>query len=88
MASLRAIDPDRRRAVNHNAVCRRRRGRGTDGHEARVEALGAGRVERDGLAGLRKGGLRDGVVVGRELELHHVADVGFDVVGRVAERAI
>ena len=81
MAGLRAVDPDGRRVINHDGVCRcRRRGAGY-GHEAGVETDCAGHVERDRLAWLCKGGLCDGVVIGRELELHHVADVGFDVVG-------
>jgi hypothetical protein len=39
-------------------------------------------VHGDRLAGLVEGGLRDGVVAGGELELHHLADIDADVVGR------
>ena len=83
MASLRAVEPDGRRVINHDCVCRCR-GRGARyGHEARVETHCTRGVQRDRLAWLRKGGLCDGVVVGCELELHHIADVRLDVVGRV-----
>jgi len=88
MASLRAINPNRSRVINRNSVCGRGRGRGTDGHEAGVETNSARRVESDGLAGLCEGRLSDSVVVGRELELDHVAYRGFDVVGAVGEGAV
>ena len=83
MATLRAVEPDGRCVINHDGVCRCR-GRGARyGHEARVETHRAWGVQRDRLAWLREGGLCNGVVVGRELELHHVADVRLNVVGRV-----
>jgi hypothetical protein len=86
--ALRAIDPDRRRVVNHNRISGRCRRGARYWHETAVETLRAWGVHGDRLAGLREGGLRDGVVVGRELELHKVADVGFDVVGGVGKRPV
>lgn len=81
MLGLRAVDPYWRRVVDHDGICWRCRGRSRHRHEARVETRCAGLVQSDRLAWLGEGGLRDGVVVGRELELHHVADVRLDVVG-------
>jgi len=40
------------------------------------------------LAGCVEGGLGYGVVGGCELELDHVADGGFDVVGEVGEGSV
>lgn len=88
MHSLRAINPNRVRGVDHDRVRRRCRRAARHGHETAVETSCAGCVHGDGLARLREGGLCHGVVVGRELELHHVADGGFDVVGRVGEGAV
>lgn len=87
MLALRAVQPEGRLARDHDGVGRHGGvGRG-HGHEARPEAspnVGAGQ----GLAGRIEGRLRDGVVLGRELELHHVADGGFEVLGGVGEGAV
>ena len=88
MHSLGAIQPNRRCVVNHDRVCWRRRCCGGDWHEPRVEAGGARHVHCDGLTGLREGGLCHGVVVGRELELYHVADIGLDIVRAVGQGAV
>lgn len=88
MHSLGAIQPNRRCVVNHDRVCWRRRCCGGDWHEPRVEAGGAGHVHCNGLTGLREGGLCHGVVVGRELELYHVADIGLDIVRAVGQGAV
>lgn len=87
MLALRAVDPHGGRAVDHDGVGGRGGRGGGDGHEARVEASRVG-VQRDGLARLVEGRLRDGVVGGCELELHHVALGGDEVVGEVGERAV
>jgi hypothetical protein len=45
-------------------------------------------VHADGLARLVKGRLRDGVVAGEELELHELARLRDDLVGRVGQAAV
>ena len=45
-------------------------------------------VHGDGLAGVVKGRLRDGVVAGVELELHKVADLRRDLLGREGLAAV
>ena len=83
MAGLGAINPNGRRVINQNSIRRRRRRARTNWHKTAVEASDVKGVEGDGLAGLREGGLGDGVVVGRKLELDEVADIRLDVVGAV-----
>jgi hypothetical protein len=81
MLGLGAVDPYGRCIVDHDSVCWCCcRGSG-HGHKAGVETYCAWGVQGEGLARLGKGGLSDGMVGGRELELHHVADFGLNVVG-------
>lgn len=87
MLSLTTIEPHGCSGVYHHGVSRGGSGGSSDGHEAGVDAGEVG-VHGDGLAGSVEGGLRDGVVVGGELELDHVADGGFDVVGVVGKGSI
>ena len=85
MLALRAVEPDRRRAVDHHGVgwhlgCPHRHGL-----EAGEEARGVRHDVVDGNARLGEGGLGDGVVASHELELDHVAHGGLDVVGAELE---
>jgi len=80
MLPLRTIQPHGRRIVNCNRISRRHRRRRSYRHEARVDTRCV-TVHSDRLAWVIEGGLRDSVVGGRELELHHVTDGGDDVVG-------
>lgn len=90
MASLGAVDPERGGVVDLDGVGGDHASglRGSDGHEARVEASHVAHDAVDGLARLVEGGLGDGVVASNELELHHVACSGLDVVGRVGQRVV
>ena len=84
-----AVDPDGLGVVDHDAV-RVDDSRGHGGLcvlEPGVETRGVA-VQADGLAGLVEGGLGDGVVAGEELELHHVAHGGLEVVRREGEGAV
>ena len=78
--ALRAVVPDRCSGVDHESIgghllCSR-------GHELKAgeEACGVRHDHVDWHAWVGKGGLCDGVVAASELELHHVAHVGLDVV--------
>lgn len=88
MLRLATVTPDGRRVVDHDRVRRSRRGSGSRGHETRPETDCARRVESNRLAWIREGRLRDGVVGGTELELHDIADCGYDVVGTVSQGAV
>lgn len=87
MLSLRTVHPYWRRRIHHNSIRRHSRRRSAHRHEPGVEARSVG-VETDRLAWLIKGRLCDGVVCWCELELHHVALGGDDVVGGVGQAAI
>jgi hypothetical protein len=80
MLRLTTIQPNWLRIINLDRIRRRVGIRSLDGHEPRKYARHVAGLG-DGHAGLGEGGLRDGVVVGCELELHHVACGGFYVVG-------
>lgn len=56
-------------------------GAGIDGHRARVDTV----VSVHGGADVVEGGLRDGVGASPELELHHVANSGLDLLGPVLQ---
>ena len=86
MGGLRAVYPDRGGVVDGDGVGGGVGGAGGHGHEAREEARHVA-VAGDGLAWLVEGRLRDCVVARRELELHHVAYGGLDVVRAERERA-
>lgn len=83
MLSLRAVDPEWRGVVDHDA---KYRGlslglAGRSRLEAGVEARDVGAVHADGLAGLGEGRLGRGVVATNELELNHIARVGRNLLG-------
>lgn len=89
MPTLGAIDPHGVLVGNIDAKGAHlvRRETCCGGDEAGVEASDVA-VHGDGLAGLVEGGLGDGVVARGELELHHLADIDPDVVGRECEAAV
>jgi hypothetical protein len=87
MLCLRAIDPHGRRVVDENSISGDAQISHQDGHEAREDACQVG-VHADRLARVVEVGLRDGVVLGHELKLHHIAFGGGDLVRRVSERAV
>lgn len=88
MLSLRTIQPHWRRVVDHNGICRCRHLRSCHGHESRIDTHCPWAVQSEGLAWLIEGGLRDGVVGGRELELYHVSYCCDDAVGVVGQCAV
>jgi hypothetical protein len=88
MLSLRTIQPDRRGVVDLNRICRRRLRRSSHRHESRIDTHCAWAIQSDGLAWLIEGGLRDGVVGGRELELYHISYCRDDAVGGVGQCAV
>jgi len=81
MRALGAVQPHWRSVVHHNRICGCHLIGGLDGHVARVDARYVLHDVGDGHAWGVEGGLRDGVVHGRELELHHVSNLCLDVVG-------
>ena len=89
MPALGAVQPQRVGVVDLDGVGRDHAhgGAGRGGEEARVEARGVA-VHGHGLARLVKGGLRDGVVAGVELELHKLARLRDQLVGRVGQAAV
>lgn len=89
MAALSAVDPKGVGVVDHDGVngAHAHGLAGRRGDEARVEASSVG-VLRDRLAGLVEGRLGRGVVSSKELELHHVAYRGLDVVGFICEAVV
>jgi hypothetical protein len=86
MGCLRAVDPDGCGIVDGDGVRGGISGTRCYGHEAGVKASDIA-VHAYGLAWLVKGGLRNSVVASSELELHHVAHSGLDIVGRVRDGA-
>lgn len=87
MLGLRAVDPHGRGGINEDSISRDLRIGRRNRHETGEDACDA-RVQGDRLAWVVEIGLRDTVVLGHELELHHVAFGGDDVVGRVSEGAV
>lgn len=88
--ALGAVQPDGLRVVDHDGVGgdhARLLGRGC-GLVAGVEAGDVGHDGADGSARLVECRLCHGVVACHELELHHLARVGLDVVWRVHERVV
>ena len=87
--ALGAVEPQRVGAVDLDGVGREHahRGAGGGGLEARVEARDVA-VHGDGLARLVEGRLRDGVVACVELELHELAGLRDQLVGRVGQAAV
>lgn len=75
-----SIVDQHRKNRNHALVLTRRRGL-----KGREDALGAGVHAGDGHAGPVEAGLRDRVVARPELELHHAAWLGLDLVGEELE---
>jgi hypothetical protein len=87
MLGLCAVDPHGRGGINEDSKSRDGRISRLNGHETREDACDAG-VQGDRLAWVVEVGLYDRVVLGHELELHHVAFGGDDVVRRVSEGAL
>jgi hypothetical protein len=87
MLCLGAVDPHGRCGIDEDGVGRHAHVSRCNGNEARENACGI-RVQAYRLAWIVKIGLRDGVVLGHELELHHVAFSSGDIVGRICEGAI
>lgn len=87
MRALGAVHPDGSGVVDLDGIRGGLSGALGNELEAREEALHGGVVVGDGLARLVEGRLRDGVVSGGELELHHVSYGGGHFVGEVLELA-
>lgn len=87
MLALRAVEPQRSRAIDENGVCGSHDGVGCDWHEARVKTSGVGEGVY-GVAWLVEGGLCDGVVCWCELELYHISNGCYQIVWGVREGSI
>jgi len=88
--ALGAVQPDGLGVINHDGVSgyhARLLGR-SGGLVAGVEAGDVGHHGADGSAGLVESRLCHGVVACNELELHHLARAGLDVVWRVHEGVV
>lgn len=90
VTTLRAVDPQRGGVVDLDGVGGNHASglRGSNGHEAGVEASNVAHDAVDGLARLVEGRLGHGVVTGNELELNHIARSGLDVVGREGQGVV
>jgi hypothetical protein len=88
MLGFRTVDPHWFCVVDEDGVGWDGHVCGGDGHEAGEDAGYVGAVHADRLAGVVEVGLRDGVVLGHELELYHVTLGSGDVVGAVGEGTV
>jgi hypothetical protein len=80
MLCLGAVKPHGGCVVDQNSICGNRGSGGCDWHEARVDTSDVG-VEGNRLAWVVESRLGDCVVIGRELELHHISNSRCDRVG-------
>ena len=87
MLGLRAVNPHGIGVIDQDGEGWNLSGIGGNGHES-GEDTGDGGVQGDGLAWVVEVGLRDGVVLWHELELHHVACSGDNVVRPVRQAAV
>ena len=87
MLGLAAVQPQRLLILDHDRVDRNHPHAlaGFHGLEARVDTLDAGVDVVDGDTRVVEGGLGDGVVTSPELELHHCAGLGGDLLGEELE---
>lgn len=83
MRSLAAVEPDGLGIVNHDGEYGELvlGSAGSDRLKAREDALDSGVDLADGLAGVVKVRLRDGVITGKELKLDHGTGLGLDLLG-------